>query len=57
MVIGELLNQWGIAGFVEWVTNLKEQYRVRRDWMVSHPSTREDSSRLHGVARRNGQGI
>jgi aromatic amino acid aminotransferase I len=35
MMIGELLNQWGISGYLEWVTNLKEQYRVRRDWMVS----------------------
>jgi aromatic amino acid aminotransferase I len=35
MMIGELLNQWGISGYLEWATNLKEQYRVRRDWMVS----------------------
>ncbi|WVQ85101.1 hypothetical protein IAT38_007265 [Cryptococcus sp. DSM 104549] len=33
-LVGELLNQWGLDGYLEWCTNLKEQYRVRRDWLL-----------------------
>ncbi|KAL7422505.1 Aromatic/aminoadipate aminotransferase 1 [Cryptotrichosporon argae] len=34
MMIGQLLEQWGVDGYLTWLTNLKEQYRVRRDWML-----------------------
>jgi aromatic amino acid aminotransferase I len=34
IITGELLNKWGVDGFLEWNTNLCEQYRVRRDWML-----------------------
>jgi aromatic amino acid aminotransferase I len=34
VIIGELLKKWGVDGYIEWVTNLREQYRVRRDWML-----------------------
>lgn len=34
IITGELLNKWGVDGFVEWNTNLCDQYRVRRDWML-----------------------
>ncbi|KAK8844534.1 hypothetical protein IAR55_006381 [Kwoniella newhampshirensis] len=42
MVVGQLLNEWGINGFLEWTTNLKEQYRVRRDWMLDAMSSHFD---------------
>nr|XP_031859235.1 uncharacterized protein CI109_005263 [Kwoniella shandongensis]KAA5526307.1 hypothetical protein CI109_005263 [Kwoniella shandongensis] len=41
-IIGQLLHQWGINGYLEWVTNLKEQYRVRRDWMLDALATHFD---------------
>ncbi|BEJ17835.1 hypothetical protein CspHIS471_0701030 [Cutaneotrichosporon sp. HIS471] len=34
IITGELLNKWGVDGFIEWNVNLCEQYRVRRDWML-----------------------
>ncbi|ORY23676.1 pyridoxal phosphate-dependent transferase [Naematelia encephala] len=35
MIVGELLNQWGMSGYLQWTANLKEQYRVRRDWLLN----------------------
>lgn len=35
MITGELLNKWGVDGFIQWSANLCEQYRVRRDWMLN----------------------
>jgi aromatic amino acid aminotransferase I len=34
VIVGELLARWGVEGYLEWVTNLREQYRVRRDRML-----------------------
>nr|XP_031859815.1 uncharacterized protein CI109_004663 [Kwoniella shandongensis]KAA5526887.1 hypothetical protein CI109_004663 [Kwoniella shandongensis] len=42
MMVGQLLNEWGLNGFLEWTTNLKEQYRVRRDWMLDAVSSHFD---------------
>jgi hypothetical protein len=32
----ELLKSWGESGYLTWLSNLKDAYRCRRDWMVSH---------------------
>lgn len=34
LIIGELLAKWGLDGYLEWNANLRDQYRVRRDWML-----------------------
>lgn len=35
VIVGQLLEEWGLDGFLKWEVNMCEQYRVRRDWMVS----------------------
>lgn len=34
LIIGEMLLKWGLEGYLEWNANLRDQYRVRRDWML-----------------------
>lgn len=34
------LAQWGMDGYLTWLSNLCEQYRVRRDWLVGVGSAR-----------------
>jgi aromatic amino acid aminotransferase I len=31
----ELLNTWGQDGYLKWLSNLKDSYTKRRNWMVS----------------------
>lgn len=31
----ELLNTWGQDGYLKWLSNLKDSYAKRRNWMVS----------------------
>ncbi|KAL1406322.1 hypothetical protein Q8F55_008021 [Vanrija albida] len=34
VIVGQLLEEWGLDGFLKWEVNMCEQYRVRRDWML-----------------------
>jgi aromatic amino acid aminotransferase I / 2-aminoadipate transaminase len=33
-VLAELLSSWGQDGYLKWLSNLRQQYRIRRDWMI-----------------------
>lgn len=43
-IILELLRAWGTEGYLQWLSNLRSSYTVRRNWMVwfpvTHPSSR-----------------
>lgn len=33
-IVLELLKRWGQDGYLQWLSNVKDAYTVRRDWMV-----------------------
>lgn len=33
VIVSNLLHSWGIDGYLIWLSNLRDQYRSRRDWM------------------------
>lgn len=33
-IVLELLRTWGTEGYLQWLSNLRSSYTVRRDWMV-----------------------
>lgn len=35
IIVSELLGKWGIEGYLRWLSNLRDQYRARRNQMVS----------------------
>ncbi|ETN36262.1 uncharacterized protein HMPREF1541_08539 [Cyphellophora europaea CBS 101466] len=35
LMLSNLLQTWGSAGYLQWLAQLRNQYRARRDWMCS----------------------
>lgn len=42
IILSELLDKWGIDGFLGWLSNLRDQYRVRRNQMCDAIATSFD---------------
>ncbi|RDW85519.1 hypothetical protein BP5796_03844 [Coleophoma crateriformis] len=41
-IVFGLLSKWGIMGYVQWLSSLRDQYRIRRDWMCDAIASKFD---------------